>query len=96
MTARLNRFLVALSLALLPLAATVAFGSGCELAVNINPVLAGSVSDVIDCSICADVSVDADYDAADVTIYGIQPNEDAGARDDASTGDALADSAQHG
>jgi hypothetical protein len=42
--------------------------SGCEIAVNVNAPLDASLLTVIDCSICADVSVDADYDAPDVSI----------------------------
>ena len=72
------------------LIATIVFGTGCEIAVNISPTIDGAVSDVIDCGICADVSADADYDAADVSIYGLQP-VDAGSNADGGEKDATTD-----
>ncbi len=73
--------------------ALLAFAPGCELIVNPNASLDASVSTVLDCGICADVSVDADYDAADVSIYGLPPSdEDAGhAADAGDAGDARVD-----
>ncbi len=86
MNRRQKCLLIALPTSLVLLMATVIFGAGCELAVNLSPAIDGSVSDVLDCGICADVSADANYDAADVSIYGIQPG-DADERD-AGPGDA--------
>ena len=62
-------------LALLPLAGTAALAAGCELVVNLEPQLDGAVDAPLDCGICADVSVDADYDAADVSIFGLPPRD---------------------
>ena len=82
-TAR-KRLLFMLPFALLPVTFIVPAGAGCEVAVNLDPMVidGGAQTDVIDCGICADVSADANYDAADVTIYGIQP-VDAGVDSDA-------------
>lgn len=90
----MNRRLECLSLSL-PVCAlstvfAVALSAGCELAVNINPAIDGSVSDVIDCGICADVSADANYDAADVSIYGLMSG-DAGSDARRGETDAKAD-----
>jgi hypothetical protein len=63
------------SFALLPTLAVAWTLSGCEIAVDVNAALDASPSTSIDCSICADVSVDANYDAPDVSIYGRQPAE---------------------
>jgi hypothetical protein len=69
--------------AIVSIAAFLALGSGCELAVQLDSSLAdASIAD--SCAICADVSADANYDAADVTIDGLQPG-------DAGTADARAD-----
>ncbi len=85
MNHRHKRLVLALPIALLPLAMTAAIGTGCELAVDLNPQLDGAVSDVLDCSICADVSADADYDAPDMSVYGVQladaGSKDAGSKD---------------
>jgi hypothetical protein len=70
-----------LLLAPLPLAVAMAISAGCELVVNANVLLDASVSDVIDCGICADVSADASYDA-------YAPVDDAMSRDGAQPGDA--------
>jgi hypothetical protein len=57
---------------LVALATFVTLSLGCESTTSLNPLLAdGGVTDVLVCSFCADVSVDADYDAPDVSIYGI-------------------------
>jgi hypothetical protein len=87
MNRRHKRLMLALPIALLPLAMTAASGTACELAVDLNPQLDAAVSDVLDCSICADVAADANYDAPDVSVYGVQPvdaGSDAGSRDGGS------------
>jgi hypothetical protein len=69
-----KRALLLVPIALFPLSGILAVAA-CEIAVNLDPALvdAGPRSDVLPCGICADVSSDADYDAADVSIYGIPP-----------------------
>jgi hypothetical protein len=88
----LGRALLVVAFLPFPLGAAFLLASGCELAVNLNVALDGNVSDVLDCGICADVSADANYDAADVSIYGIQPPDGgAHALDAPSVSDAAPD-----
>jgi hypothetical protein len=69
MNTRHKLVVVLLPLGLLAFAAFALFGTACELVVNANlPLPDGSVSDVLDCSICSDVSADAGTDAADGAI----------------------------
>ena len=81
MNHRLKRVL----LASVPTMTLLLAASGCEIAANVNAPLDASFLGVIDCSICADVSVDADYDAPEVSIYGIPP-KDAGSDSRRDTG----------
>jgi hypothetical protein len=83
MNRRLRCLLFVLPVSVSLLMATVLVGAGCELAVDIAPTIDGSVSDVLDCGICADVSADAVYGAVDVTI-----SNDTGSDLDAGTKDA--------
>jgi hypothetical protein len=71
--ARRKIAIVLLPLSVLALGVLAVFGTACELVVNANLSIDGSVSDVLDCGICADVSADANYDAADVSIQGLLP-----------------------
>jgi hypothetical protein len=102
MNVRIKRLLLVLPFTFLPAALLVEGGAGCEVALNLNPMLvdAGARTDVLDCGICADVSADAEYDADyDVNIYGVPVEDDAtlGARDGAPGADAtLRDAAADG
>ncbi len=77
MLTRKKRVLFVLPFTVLPGLVVAASTASCEIAVNLDPMVidAGAYSDVLDCGICADVSADANYDAADVTIYGIPPSD---------------------
>ncbi len=97
MNTLMKRVLVLVPVALLPIGVVTLLGTGCELAVNLDPmVIDAGTSDVLNCNICADVSADANYDAPDVSIYGILPvdaGQDATLSDaahDATTRDATA------
>jgi hypothetical protein len=90
--ARLSIALVA-ALAVLVSLGLLAGLDACEQAVTLDPMLVdGGFADAQPCPVCADVSIDADYDAPDVSIYGVQPiaaPSDAG--DASSPGDATRD-----
>ena len=79
-----RRYALTLPIMLLPITATLAIGTACELVTNLSAPLDGAVSDVLDCGICADVSADARYDDGDVSIFGLPPSPpDAGSATEA-------------
>jgi hypothetical protein len=88
MRTQTRRAFLMLPLTLVPVGLLAVESAACEIAVNLDSMVvdAGAPSDALDCGICADVSVDADYDAPDVSIYGIAPPaapRDGGAAPDA-------------
>ncbi len=96
---------IALPLLLLPLVALVGSGLGCELIVDVDPMLLdGSPDDVsvpmtldgYNCTICTDVSPDADF-TGDESFRGREPKDAAaeGASRDSAAESSPKDSGPH-
>jgi hypothetical protein len=69
-----RRHALTLPIMAIPLVVTAFSGTACELVTNLSAPLDAGSSDALDCGICADVSVDASYDAPDVSIFGVSPS----------------------